>query len=109
MKDALLEEKMLIDGYDCDVRVVFSFGDLIVFIKKYDMQDELTMPVHYLHFGKHNTDLRQMYYWLKSEEEGRDIAEIIRLIAYKMYGAGNWSNNDRRRKGLSAIQIKKFL
>lgn len=53
-------------------------------------------------------DLRTLYLRHKG---GSYVAELhgewVRVIAYEHYGYGNWSNNDRRQRGLPALRKRK--
>lgn len=35
-------------------------------------------------------------------------ADLIMVLAYTIFGYGNWSNNDRIRKGLKPIRFKQY-
>ncbi|OWR32311.1 hypothetical protein CDO73_01495 [Saccharibacillus sp. O23] len=89
------------------VRIVYSYGDFVCFIKEYDENESLIKPVKLIHFGHRNTDYRGYYYGMKNEHG--DFAEIIKEIAYRIYEKGNWSNNDRKRKGLKPINVKRKM
>lgn len=39
-----------------------------------------------------------------NDKESKAYGELYRIIAFLLYGYGNWSNNDRRRKGLAPIR-----
>jgi len=89
------------------VRIVYSYGDFICFIKQYDSNRTLLKPVKLIHFGHRNTDYQDYYYRMNIEYS--EFAEIIKEIVYQIYGKGNWSNNDRKRKGLGAVNVKKKM
>lgn len=44
-------------------------------------------------------DYRKLYHSYNGES-----AEWYRCLAFTLYGYGNWSNNDRRMKGLGALR-----
>jgi len=107
-KSALIENEITIKSVRCYYRWVFSYGDYYCFIKEYD--DKGNFKPYFediLHFGQRNSDFRKIYYFLKSFN--KDKAELIRILASNLYGQKNWSNNDRRRNGLSFINLKRLM
>ncbi|BCO16286.1 hypothetical protein_gp233 [Bacillus phage vB_BceM_WH1] len=56
---------------------------------------------------KYNRHLYKSYYDCKQRATDKDrigYAELYRILAFAFYGYGNWSNSDRRRKGLAPIR-----
>ena len=106
MLPSLKEGNINIDLCRYHYRWIYSYGDYYCFIKEYD-NAELLVKSEYkgiIHFGQRNTDLKHLYYYYKKE-----VGELIRVLAYEVYGEDNWSNNDRKRHGLTAIRIKEYM
>jgi hypothetical protein len=56
-------------------------------------------------WGRYSTeDFRDVYHKYKNAD---CYKELYRLLAFTIYGYGNWSNNDRRHKGLHPIRFIK--
>lgn len=73
----------------------------------------ITSMANHLHFiRKSETDKRfsSLYenYALRqvegNDKENKAYGQLYRIIAFMIFGYGNWSNNDRRRKGLAPIR-----
>lgn len=105
MLPSLKEGDINIDLCRCHYKWIYSNGDYYCFIKEYDNAEILKLEYKgILHFGQKNTDLKHLYSYYKKE-----VSELIRILAYEVYGENNWSNNDRRRRGLTALRIKEYM
>jgi hypothetical protein len=60
---------------------------------------ELNVLRGFLYTFLYQKDYRQLY---RDYAHNPAYADWYRIIAYTLYGYGNWSNNDRRRNGLPA-------
>lgn len=104
MLPSIKEGDICIDLGRCHYRWIYSYGDYYCFIKEYDHAELLQSNYkRIIHFGQRNTDLKHLFYCFPKE-----VGELIRRLAYEVYGESNWSNNDRKRRGLPAIRIKEY-
>lgn len=108
MLPSLKEGDIIIGLCKCHFRWIYSYGDYYCFIKEYDNKEILKSEYKgILHFGQRNTDLKKIYFNYKHND--KDIGELIKILTYAVYGKNNWSNNDRKRRGLNAIRIKEYM
>jgi hypothetical protein len=104
----LIEKQILYKFDPCRLRISCFYGDYLVVVNKYNEKNELQKTKLFLHFGHRNTRFREAYYTYRNDNQD-DIAKIFETLAFRIYGEGNWSNNDRLRKGLAAISISKIM
>lgn len=105
MLPAIIDREIIFDNENCRLRITSFHGDYLITVSQYsdDNQGVLNTKL-FLHFGHRNTRFRQTYYAYR-REGFNEVAEIFRELAFRLFGEGNWSNNDRRRKGLTPFSF----
>lgn len=100
MLPALIDKQINFKNESCRLRVTSFHGDYLITVNQYSEDNHSVLSTKvFLHFGHRNTRFREFYHAYR--HKGFDeMAEIIRELAYRVFGEGNWSNNDRKRKGL---------
>lgn len=102
MLPALLEKEISFKNENCRLRITCFHGDYLITVSQYSDDNQLLKAKLFLHFGHRNTRFREAFYAYR-HDGFNEVAEIFREIAFRLYGKGNWSNNDRKRRGLTPV------
>jgi hypothetical protein len=105
---ALIEREISFENESCRLRITCFHGDYLITVNQYSDENKLLKTRLFLHFGHRNTRFREIFFEYRNKGIN-DMAEIFRELTFQIYGNGNWSNNDRKCKGLTPISIKKFM
>jgi hypothetical protein len=81
--------------------------------EKWD-KDTIPMPLaelkwmleNYRFWSKHNSKINIYREYSRSVSRHPLYAEMYQILAFTLYGYGNWSNNHRKRNGLQPIRFK---
>ncbi|NQX64631.1 hypothetical protein HQN90_00685 [Paenibacillus alba] len=105
---ALLEKEISFENENCRLRITCFHGDYLITVNQHNDENQLLKTRLFLHFGHRNTRFREIFYEYRNKGIN-DMADIFRELTFRVFGNENWSNNDRKRKGLTTISIKKFM
>jgi hypothetical protein len=106
MLPALLDKEISFENENCRLRITCFQGDYLITVNQYS--DDILVVLKtklFLHFGHRNTRFKDVYYSYRHNGLN-EVAEIFRELAFRLYGEGNWSNNDRKRRGFTSISLK---
>ena len=108
MIPALIEKDISFENQNCRLRITCFYGDYLITVRQYNDEKELKETRVFLHFGHRNTRFLEIYYDYQNNGIN-DMENVFRELTFQIFGNGNWSNNDRKRKGLTPISIKKMM